>query len=111
MLYSETKGYTYNCDHPVYSTCTLYRIGHKGLAVIQQHYDILTKSVTWGRIDPWLVDDLFNSPGFRGIFDMISDEPKQGIYPTVTVRQLMWSLRMKPLPKEIWETSFDRKFI
>lgn len=28
-------------------------------------------------------------------------------FPTVTVRQLMWALRMKPLKKERWETSFD----
>lgn len=30
-----------------------------------------------------------------------------GYFPTVTVRQLMWALRMKPLKKERWETSFD----
>ena len=33
---------------------------------------------------------------------------KDGLYPTVTVRKLMWALRMKPLKKERWETVFDR---
>ena len=30
---------------------------------------------------------------------------------TVTVRQIMWALRMKPLKKERWETVFDRSLI
>jgi hypothetical protein len=34
-----------------------------------------------------------------------------GLYPTVTVRQIMWSLKMKPIPKEKWETVFDRREI
>ena len=34
---------------------------------------------------------------------------KDGLYPTVTVRKLMWALRMKPLKKERWETVFDRR--
>lgn len=34
-----------------------------------------------------------------------------GLYPTVTVRQMMWALKMKPMPKERWETVFDRKEI
>lgn len=29
-----------------------------------------------------------------------------GLYPTVTVRQLMWALRMPPLKRQIWETRF-----
>ena len=34
---------------------------------------------------------------------------QNGFYPTVTVRQLMWAIRMKPMKKERWETVFDRK--
>ena len=34
-----------------------------------------------------------------------------GLYPTVTIRQIMWQLRMKPLPRKRWETYFDRKEI
>lgn len=37
--YSSVFGSTYECDHPVYSTCTLLEVGNKGLAVIQQRYD------------------------------------------------------------------------
>ena len=33
-------GESYICDHPVYSKCTLYKIGNKGLAVIQQRYSV-----------------------------------------------------------------------
>lgn len=36
--YTSMYGRTYICDHPVYSHCTLYKIGEKGLAVIQQRY-------------------------------------------------------------------------
>lgn len=39
------------------------------------------------------------------------DEPKDGIYPTMTVRQAMWAAKMKPLKKERWETVFDHKDI
>lgn len=35
---------TYVCDHDVYSRCTLYLSGNKGLAVIQQRYDIKIKA-------------------------------------------------------------------
>ena len=34
-----------------------------------------------------------------------------GLYPTVTVRQIMWALKMKPIPRERWETCFDRRYI
>ena len=42
-LYANQYGKVYICDHPVYSRCTLYRIGEKGLAVIQQRFDSLSK--------------------------------------------------------------------
>lgn len=32
-------------------------------------------------------------------------------YGTVTVRQIMWALKMKPIQKERWETVFDRRDI
>ena len=37
--------------------------------------------------------------------------PLDDIYPTVTVRQLMWALKMKPIRRERWETCFDRRII
>lgn len=39
------------------------------------------------------------------------EDPRGGCdiyaYPTVTIRQIMWALKMKPLPKQPWETVFD----
>ena len=82
-----------------------------GLAVIQQRYDPDSKSTSWGTIDPWLTDEIYLHPNFKDYFDKRAGECKDDIYPTVTIRQLMWSLKMKPLPKERWETCFDRKSI
>lgn len=109
--YHTYYGRTYICDHPVYSKCTLYVIGTKGLAVIQQRYSERTKSTWWGEIDPWLVDELYLHPKFKEFFDERSGEATDGIYPTVSIRQLMWGLKMKPLKRERWETCFDRRLI
>lgn len=110
-IYLSMYGSTHYCDHPVYSHCTLFTDGRKGLAVIQQKFDKDTKETWWGSIDPWLTDDLYLHPKFRSFFEERAGEGKNDIYPTVTIRQLMWALRMKPLPKERWETCFDRKDI
>ena len=104
-------GTTYECDHPVYNKCTLYKEDNKGIAVIQQRYDIKTKSTWWGEIDPWLTDTLYLNAGFKELFDTRSTEGEKGIFPTLTIRQIMWALKMKPLPKQRWETCFDRKNI
>lgn len=109
--YSSLYGLTHTCNHPVYDTCTLYLIGTKGLAVIQQRYNPKTKSTRWTEIDPWLVDDLYLHPKFKEFFDTRSGEGTDSLYPTVTIRQIMWALKMKPIPRERWETCFDRKDI
>ncbi len=109
--YTTMYGTVYICDHPAYSRCTLYRIGDRGLAVIQQRYDIRTKHTYWTEIDPWLTDEIYLHVNFRQFFNDRGGPPSNGIFPTVTVRQIMWSLRMLPLPKEQWETVFDRKDI
>lgn len=109
--YKSAYGTVYKCDHPVYSKCTLFKIGIKGLAVIQQRYDSRTKHTWWGEIDPWLIDEIYLHPKFREFFDCRSGEVLNGMYPTVTVRQLMWALRMKPLPRKRWETCFDRRAV
>ena len=110
--YTTQYGKSYACDHPVYTSCTLYQIHERGLAVIQQRYDPKTKATTWGKIDPALVDVIYLHPGFWAFFDKRAAEPDEdGIYPTVTIRQIMWALKMKPLKKERWETVFDRKEI
>lgn len=43
-IYLSMYGSRYICDHPVYNSCTLYKIGEKGLAVIQQRFNEETKS-------------------------------------------------------------------
>ena len=110
-VYKRTYGTTYFCDHPVYSCCTLYLIRELGLAVIQQRYDPETKATCWTEIDGELQDDIYLNPGFLPYFKEHADYPADDIYPTVTLRQIMWALRMKPLPKQRWETVFDRKDI
>lgn len=110
-IYSSMYGDIYECDHPVYDRCTLFKMGSNGLAVIQQRYDSETKRTWWGDIDPWLTDALYLHPKFKDIFNDRSGKGTDDVYPTITVRQLMWALKMKPLPKECWETCFDRKHI
>lgn len=110
-IYLSMYGDTYKCNHPVYSKCTLYLMGKRGLAVIQQRYNEKTKATEWGEIDPWLTDDLYLHPKFKEFFDDRAGECKDGLYPTVTIRQIMWAMKMKPLPKERWETCFDRRVI
>ena len=104
-------GSTYSCNHPVYSECTLFQANGMGLAVIQQRYDEDSKSTWWTEIDPWLTDTLYLHPKFKEFFDKRAGECINGLYPTVTIRQIMWALKIKPLPKERWETCFDRRNI
>lgn len=110
-IYLSMYGTTHSCNHTVYTNCTLYKSGDKGLAVIQQRYDCETKHTWWGEVDPWLTDDLYLHPRFAEYFSERARAAMDDIYPTVTVRQIMWALKMKPLPKERWETCFDRKAI
>lgn len=110
-IYLSMYGDTYSCNHPVYDKCTLYEMNDKGLAVIQQRYDESTKRTWWGEIDPWLTDALYLHPKFKEYFDKRAGECANGLYPTVTIRQIMWALKLKPVPKERWETCFDRRDI
>lgn len=109
--YQLSNSESYVCDHPVYNFCTLYKQDEKGLAVIQQRYDSITKHTWWGAVDPWLSEDIYSNEHFQEYFNRKAGTPKDNVYPTVTVRQIMWALRMKPLKKEKWETVFDRKDI
>lgn len=110
-VFTSMYGVQHYCDHPVYSRCTLFQIGDKGLSVIQQQYDSDTKKTWWDEIDPWLTDVLYLHPNFKEYFDKRSGECVDGLYPTVTIRQIMWALKLKPMPKERWETCFDRRDI
>ena len=110
-IYLSKYGITYSCNHPVYNKCTLYLINKKGLAVIQQRFDSRKKTTYWSEIDPWLTDALYLHTNFIDYFKNRSGEGTDGLYPTVTIRQIMWALKIKPLKKERWETCFDRRHI
>ena len=110
-IYFSKYGVIYECNHIVYTRCTLYEIGNKGLAIIQQRYDEKDKTTYWTEIDPWLTDEIYLHPKFKKIFDSRAGEATDNLYPTMTIRQIMWALKMKPLPKKKWETCFDRKYI
>ncbi len=110
-VYFSMYGQPYACEHPAYSKCTLFLIGERGLAVIQQRFDAQTKRSWWDEIDPWLTDELYLNDGFRTYFDKNAGKSENGVYPTVTIRQIMWALKIKPLKLEPWETSFNRTHI
>ena len=110
-IFMSKYGETYTCDHPVYNKCTLFKIKDLGLAIIQQRFDSKTKSTYWSEIDPWLNDDLYLHPKFIQFFKERAGKSVNELYPTVSIRQIMWALRMKPMPREQWETYFDRRII
>ena len=58
-FYVSMYGKTHVFSHSVYSRCTLYTLGGKGLAVIQQKIDENTKKIWWSKIDPWLTDIIY----------------------------------------------------
>ena len=75
-IYMTIYGETYECDHPVYNKCTLFKMEGKGLAVIQQRYDKNTKTIWLGEIDPWLTDSLYLHKNFLKFSKRESDNPK-----------------------------------
>ena len=110
-IYLSMYGEKYTCDHPIYDNCTLFKMDDRGLAVIQQRYDSNTKHTYWDAIDPWLTDDLYLHPNFKKFFEERAGESVNGLYPTVSIRQIMWGLKMKPMRRDRWETYFDRRVI
>ena len=73
---------------------------------------IRIRKKTWlGDIDPWLTDSLYLHDKFLEFFEARSGESDNGSYPTVTIRQMMWAMKMKPVKRERWETCFDRRDI
>ena len=85
-LYTSMYGELYICEHPLYDTCTLYKMNNKGLAVIQQRFDVTNKTTKWTEIDPWLTDILYLHPKFKEFFDERAKKSECGLYPTVTIR-------------------------
>lgn len=97
-------GEIYECDHPMYHRCTLFRSGSVGLAVVQEKYNKRIKARWWSSIEPWIAGDIYLNKRFEMYFiDHAKAPDENGLYPTYTVRQVMWALRMKPLRKEEWE--------
>ena len=110
-IYLSMYGKRHICNHPLYNSCTLFQINDVGIAVIQQRYDKIEKVSWWDEIDPWLIDAIYLNENFLEYFDSVAKPPKNDIYPTVTVRSIMWSLKMKPIPKQSWETYFDKRVL
>ena len=54
-FYASMYGEIYICDHPVYTRCTLFVIGDKGLSIIQQRYEADTKKTWWSEVDPFSI--------------------------------------------------------
>ena len=101
------KDRVYECEHPLYDSCTLYLFDDKGLAVVQTRFNPEMKTIHYGPIDPWLADDIYAHERFRDIACKYAAKPKGDIYPTIHVRKLMWELRMKPLKRQYWEKAFS----
>ena len=40
-VYASLYGNTYNCNHPVYNECTLFKINDKGLAIDSRNFQAL----------------------------------------------------------------------
>ena len=104
---TNTYGELYFSDNPVYSRGILFKIGNKGIVVIQQRYDPETKHAWWSEIDTRLCNELYLHPRFKSYFEKIAGED----FSTISLRHLVWELRMKPLKRERWETYFDRHYI
>lgn len=97
-------GIIYRCNHPLYTRCTLFLSGDRGIAVIQQRFNPELKTTWWSNIDEDLVDDIYENPGFQQYLETFGTcKDANGLYYTVEVRKLMWALRMKPLKREFWE--------
>lgn len=96
-------GQTIALDHPVYRFGTLYLDHGIGIIVIQKRFDPKTKTCYWDAVNPGLANDIYLTNKFHEFF--IEHATKEN-YPVFQLRKLMWSLRMKPLPKEEWEQYF-----
>ena len=110
-IYLSMYGELYICNHPVYDRCTLFTIGDKGLAVIQQRFSADTKSTYWAEVDSWLTDSLYLHPKFKEYFDSRSGECT---YIVSRGDDMTLQERMRELRKERKETQrqvADRKSV
>ena len=92
-------------NHPLYNSCRLYMISEEeGLAIIQKRFNSKLKVFFYSAPDSWIMDEILKCSGFVDYTFKHAGECKDGIFPTVTVRQVMYALKMKPLKKEWWES-------
>ena len=81
-------------------------MNNKGLAVVQRKFNAKMKVSWWDCIDIALANDISRHDGFKEFLESNAKEPDEnGIYPTISVRKVMWALRMKPLKRELWEVT------
>ena len=100
--------YFQRSSHPLYNSCRLCRISdEEGLAIVQLRFNPNLKVFWYDAPDSWIMDELLKHPGFSNYVFEHADECKDDVYPTVTVRQVMYALKMKPLKKEWWERSLS----
>lgn len=96
-------------DYPVCNRCDiLYDPEAKvGLAVIQQRWNGRLKHTWWENVDRSIMDYIQYSPLLEDVFYQKAEEADEfGRFPVIEVRKLMWALKMKPMPKQFWETRF-----
>lgn len=92
-------------DHPLYNSCRLYKINETmGLAIVQKRFNPKLKVFFYNAPDSWIMDEVIKHPGFADYVFEHAANPDGDIYPTVTIRQVMYALKMKPLKKEPWES-------
>ena len=100
----------YHCNHPMYNTGTIFTDEErlKGLVIVQKRFNKNLKIFWWGPIDPWLSDDLVMCADWNDWFNEHAEEKnKDGLYPTYSIRKVMWAMRLKPLKKEEYEQWLD----
>ena len=91
----------------VYNECLLYTsYDGRGLAIIQQRYDPITKHTWWNAPDSDIADTICYNSGFPEFFAQNAKKPVNAEYPFVTIRQAMRALHIPSLEKEPWETRF-----
>ena len=75
-IYLSMYGELYICNHPVYDRCTLFTIGDKGLAVIQQRFRALRRRITmehsknYSKVKLWYRMKMWNETKVRNAVKM-----------------------------------------
>ena len=104
----ESRDHRLFCEkvsHPLYNSCRLLKTDkYTGLAIVQKRFNSKLKVFFYNAPDSWVMDEILKNPNFADYVFEHADKCTNALYPTVTVRQVMYALKMKPLKKEDWET-------